>query len=96
MSHWKSVTRLRIMDVAYEAIVSDLETQARRLTTFLDLPWDAAVLGFHASARAVQTPSRWQVRRPLYSSSAGRWRYYERQLMPLSLALADGPTQRSE
>ena len=96
MHHWKSVTGLRIMDIAYEAIVSDLETQARRLTAFLDLPWDAAVLDFHASGRAVQTPSRWQVRRPLYSGSAGRWRRYERQLVPLILALTDDCTQQSE
>lgn len=98
MDHWKAVTGLRTIDVAYEDTVADLEGQARRLTEFLGLRWNAAVLDFHANERAVQTPSRWQVRRPVYSSSAGRWRQYERQLMPLTRALAglSGPAERAD
>jgi tetratricopeptide (TPR) repeat protein len=88
MDHWKNVTGLRVIDVAYEDMVTDLEAQARRLTGFLDLPWHAAVLDFHNSGRAVQTPSRWQVRRPLYASSVGRWRHYGHHLAPLDSAEA--------
>jgi tetratricopeptide (TPR) repeat protein len=87
MEHWSRVSGLEILNVDYEDTVADLEGQARQLTQFLGLPWDDAVLSFHESARAVQTPSRWQVRRPLYASSVGRWRHYERQLAPLRQAL---------
>ena len=89
MAHWAAATSLQIADVRYEDVVSDLEGQSRRLLQVLDLPWDPAVLRFHEHDRAVQTPSRWQVRRPLYSSSAGRWRAYEHHLGPLT-SLVDG------
>jgi hypothetical protein len=38
------------------------------------------VLAFAENERRVSTPSSWQVRNPLYTSSAGRWRNYERHL----------------
>lgn len=90
MQHWRAVTGLQILDVSYEETVGDVEAQARRMLAFLDLLWDGAVLAFHETKRAVQTPSRWQVRKPLYASSAGRWRAYERHLGPL-LQAADAP-----
>lgn len=86
MDHWRAVSDLRILDVRYEDLVADLEGQSRRLLDFLDLPWDEAVLDFHTRDRAVQTPSRWQVRKPIYTTSTGRWRTYERHLGPLIAA----------
>jgi hypothetical protein len=38
----------------------------------------------------VRTPSRIQVRQPIYQSSVGRWRSYENMLGPLFEALAAG------
>jgi hypothetical protein len=87
MSHWTRVLDLPILEVEYEAMVGDLEGHARRLVHFLDLPWDDRCLQFHRNRRHVQTASRSQVRRPLYTSSVGRWRRYERRLGPLREAL---------
>ena len=42
----------------------------------------------HRSDRGVQTPSRWQVKQPIYTRSIGRWRNYEGHLAPL-LAVLD-------
>jgi hypothetical protein len=61
----------------------DTETQARCLIDFLSLEWDRACLSFYETERAVNTPSAWQVRQPIYASSVGRWRNYERHLGPL-------------
>jgi hypothetical protein len=69
-------------------LVVDLEGQARRLIDFIGLEWDPACLSFFDTERAVNTPSTWQVRQPIYSSSVGRWRNYERQLGPLLEVLA--------
>jgi len=80
MSHWRAHLPLRMIDVSYEETVGGFEPQARRLLKFLDLHWDARCLEFHASERAVQTPSRWQVRKPLYRSSLERWRNYAAHL----------------
>jgi hypothetical protein len=87
MSHWKQVLDLPILEIQYEAMVSDLEGHARRLMRFLDLPWDERCLHFHRNRRRVITASRAQVRRPLYTSSVERWRRYERWLGPLREAL---------
>ncbi|MEM7360240.1 MAG: sulfotransferase [Pseudomonadota bacterium] len=83
MAHWADVTGLQLLEVNYEDTVSDTEGQARRLLEFLDLEWDPAVLKFHTHQRAVQTPSKWQVRQPIYQTSAARWRRYEDYLSPL-------------
>ncbi len=88
MEHWRLVLPAGTMlEVAYEDVVRDLEAQARRLVQYCELPWDDRCLRFHEAGRAVFTQSQAQVRRPLYSSSVGRWRMYERQLEPLALAL---------
>jgi tetratricopeptide (TPR) repeat protein len=84
MRHWHAVLPAgRILDVSYEAMVADLEAQARRVVGYLGLPWDARCLGFHANQRLVKTASVAQVRRPVYETSVARWTRFERHLGPL-------------
>ena len=45
---------------------------------------------FFESNRQVLTLSRDQVNRPIYRSSMGRWRRFERHLAPLREVLAQG------
>lgn len=89
MEHWRRVVPLRLLEIDYESLVTDQETTSRRLVDFLGLDWDPACLDFHRSGRAVQTASNVQVGRPLYGSSVGRWRRFEKHLGPLRRALAD-------
>jgi hypothetical protein len=86
MAHWQAVLPLRILEIQYEDTVRDLETQARRLISFLDVPWDPGCLAFHQNDRAVQTPSRWQVRQPIYSKSVNRAERYASVLPDLMAA----------
>ena len=95
MRHWKRTLRIPILDVQYEQIVEDAEGQTRRLLEFLGLPWDERCLKFHATRRVVGTASREQVRRPLYKSSIGRWRNYEKHLGPLLSQSATASSQES-
>jgi tetratricopeptide (TPR) repeat protein len=91
MAHWKSVLPAGTMlEVSYEDVVADLEGQARRLVSHCGLEWDDACLEFHRTMRPVRTASMTQVRRPLYASSVGRWRNYERHLAPLLSELGRG------
>jgi tetratricopeptide (TPR) repeat protein len=80
MAHWRTALPLKMFDMPYERTVADLEGQARRLTAFLGAAWDERCLAFHEAGRAVQTPSRWQVRQPIYARSVGRWRNYAAHL----------------
>lgn len=90
MRHWQSVLPLPIMELQYEALVGDIEHQAKDLISFIGLPWDDACLHFHQSDRGVQTPSRWQVKQPVHTRSVGRWRNYESELAPLLEVLDPG------
>ncbi len=83
MVHWKSVLNLPILDVRYEDLVSDQVGQTKRMLDFLDLPWDENCQNYHKNTRHVATASRDQVRRPVYSSSIGRWKHYEKHIPEL-------------
>jgi len=88
MAHWRGHLPLNMLELRYEDTVADLEGQARKLIAFLDAPWDARCLDFHKAERAVQTPSRWQVRQPIYTKSVARWKAYAPYLPQLPAAFA--------
>ena len=94
MAHWHAVLPIPILDVPYEALVADQEGWSRRIVEFVGLPWDERCLDYHKTERPVLTSSFWQVRQPIYTSSIGRWRHYERHVGPLLDAL--GETQRQD
>jgi tetratricopeptide (TPR) repeat protein len=84
MDHWRAVLPVdRFIEVEYEDIVADMETQARRLIDWCGLDWDDACLAFHKNKRNVRTASVTQVRKPIYKGSVERWRHYENYLEPL-------------
>lgn len=87
MHHWRTVLPGRIVDVQYESIVTDQEAQTRRLLAAAGLEWDPACLDFHLNESPSATASAAQVRRPLYTSSIGRWEKYRTHLRPLIDAL---------
>jgi len=91
MDHWRQVMTLPMLEMNYEDVVADLEGASRRMTDFLGLPWDPACLNFHDNKRFIGTASNRQASQPLYSSSVGRWRHYEKYLTPLRAALAAHP-----
>ena len=80
MDHWHELMPGFVLDVHYEEVVADLETQVRRILDFCGLPFEEACLRFHETERAVKTASSEQVRRPIYSSSVNLWRNYEPHL----------------
>ncbi|MCG8652793.1 MAG: sulfotransferase [Pirellulales bacterium] len=83
MEHWENVLPNKIFHLRYEDLVQDASAETRHLFEYCGLSWDAAYLEFQQSGRAVQTPSKWQVRQPLYQTSVGTWRRYQRHLQKL-------------
>ena len=83
--HYRSVLDLQYMEVRYEDLVADFETQARRLVDFSGEPWDDTILRYfeHARKRDVKTPSYSAITSPVYSRAMGRWRNYETRLQPV-------------
>ena len=83
MTHWHEVLPGQILDLQYENLVRDTEAEARRLLEHCGLEWQDAVLSFHKNTSPSATASAAQVRRPVYSSSIGRWRDHADGLAPL-------------
>jgi hypothetical protein len=91
MGHWKQVLSVPVLDVRYEDLVLATRKETRRMLEFLGLPWSERCTRFFENERTARTSSRDQVRRPIYVSSIGRWKHYEKQLAPLIAALAEPP-----
>jgi tetratricopeptide (TPR) repeat protein len=88
MDHWNAVLpTTTIVHVDYEAVIEDVETQARRLIAHVGLEWDDQCLRFYESRRNVETASNWQVRQPIYKEASNRWRRYATHLEGLRSAL---------
>ena len=89
MAVWRERFPGRFHDIRYEDVAGDLETHARVLLDYLELPWEDAVLDFHRQQGAVATASAVQVREPAHTRSIGRWRRYEARLEPMRAVLEE-------
>ena len=90
MRHWADVLPAHaLLEVSYEQLVAEQESQIRRMLDFVDVEWDSRCLDFHQTPRTVVTASRWQVRQKINSSSVGRWRHYEPHIGPLRALVSD-------
>ena len=88
MEHWERVLPGRVIRVEHERLVAEPEGQIRWLVSdACKLDWDAACLRFYETAGVVRTASAAQVRRPVFSTSIGRWARFASELEPLLKAL---------
>jgi hypothetical protein len=88
--HWRSVLpEDRFIEVDYEELTSAPEPVIRRMIAACGLKWNDACLRPESNPRAVNTPSKWQARQPIYRSSVGRWQRYEPWLGPLRALIED-------
>jgi tetratricopeptide (TPR) repeat protein len=83
MDHWRAVLSIPLLEVQYEQLVNNTEPVVRRLLEFCGVEWEPGCAQFYQTERGVRTPSRWQVRQPIYAHAVGRWRNYEKHLEPL-------------
>ncbi len=82
MAHWKRILPGKIFEVRYEELIEDQTAQTRRMLAFCGLDMEESCLRFEDNPEPVATASAVQVREPVYSTSVGRWKRYERQLAP--------------
>jgi hypothetical protein len=72
------------LEVRYEDVVANVEREARQTLDFLGLPWDPGVLEYRErlKTKAVASPTYEAVKKPLYTSSIGRWQHYAKYFEP--------------
>ena len=89
MDLWRKYVKLlplNYIEVKYELLVDDFETETRRLLNFLEIDWDPLVSDYvkHAKNRGrINTPSYSQVTEPIYHDAKYRWQKYKKHLLPV-------------
>ncbi|ATX83020.1 Tetratricopeptide (TPR) repeat [Mariprofundus ferrinatatus] len=84
MQHWRDVLPSGVMlEVHYEELVSNTESELHRVLEFCNVEWNDACLQTHKAGGSVSTASVFQVRKPIHQKSIARWKHYEAQLAPL-------------
>jgi tetratricopeptide (TPR) repeat protein len=83
MEHWRAVYPGQFLDVDYEVLVENPETQVRRMLEYCGLEWSDECLRFYEQERNIHTASKLQVRQPMYRSSVAAWEPFKDQLRPL-------------
>ena len=81
--HWREVLKDRLVEIDYETLVSDQDTQTRKLLDELGLDFEDACLNFEQNRTASNTASSVQIREKIHVRSVDRWKHYEAQLQPL-------------
>lgn len=82
--HWAEVLDDEpMLQLHYESMVNNQEHETRRILDFLNLEFTEDCLRFHESESIAATVSSKQVQQPMYSTSAGRWKRYEKHISVL-------------
>lgn len=89
MSHWSSLFGARMFELRYRDLIEQPEATLRSVFDFLGLEWRDEWASYARQSRSIRTPSNWQVRQPLYTSSLGRAAHYRAHLGALCDALKD-------
>ncbi|MES2057570.1 MAG: sulfotransferase [Pseudomonadota bacterium] len=87
LDHIDTVLPGRVHRVEHETLVTNTESEVRRLLTHIGVEFEASCLRFYENARPVRTASASQVRRPIDPTSGQAWQPYSQWLSPLADAL---------
>lgn len=80
LRHWQALMPGRILEVQYESLVTQPETELRRVLAHCGLEWDPACLAYARNESPVSSASAVQVREGLNTRAFGRWRHYAKEL----------------
>lgn len=89
MGHWRRAVP-HMLEVEYEELVTAPQRVIAKLLAYCGLDVEEACFRFFESTLPASTASAPQVRRPIYSSSVGRWRDFASELEPLRELLRRG------
>lgn len=89
MELWRDTLKERFIELRYEDLVADSETQLRQVLSACELDWESGVLDFHQRGSSIGTASFAQANQPVYATSVDKWRHFETHLQPLEQSLLD-------
>jgi tetratricopeptide (TPR) repeat protein len=89
MDHYRSSMGGELHEIHYRELVQDPKRVGAAVAAHCGLSWSDRAVDIQQNKSVSLTASASQVRRPIYGSSSGRWRRYERHLGPLISTLRD-------
>lgn len=87
MAHWRALLGDRLHEVSYEGLVRQPRRVGAAIARHCGLTWRDAAIDIQNNRSVSLTASAAQIRRPIYGSSSGRWRYYRTHLEVLIATL---------
>jgi predicted Zn-dependent protease len=96
MAHYDSVLPGRVHRVIHEQLLTDPETEIRRLLEYCELPFEEQCLRFYETDRTIRTSSSQQVRQPIQKKKTEVWEHYDPWLQPMKDALGGVLTRYPE
>ena len=87
--HWRATLGEQLYEVRYRELVAEPKRIGAGVAAHCGLTWTDTAVDIQQNKSVSLTASASQVRRPIYSSSSGRWRRYERHLGELILTLRE-------
>lgn len=82
-NHWREVLKDRLIEVEYESLVSDTESETRLLLKKLGLEFESDCLDFDKNNAPSATASSVQIREKTHSRSVNKWKQFSNELQPL-------------
>jgi len=80
MDHWNKILPEFIYNIQYENLISNSESEIKKLIKFCDLSWEDKCLNFHNNKRPIHTASSTQARQKIYKTSIDYWKNYKKHL----------------
>jgi tetratricopeptide (TPR) repeat protein len=96
IEHWRRVLGDWLVEINYEELVRQPARVGATIAEACNVHWVESAVETHRNAGISMTASAAQIRQPIYQSSVGKWRNYERHLAPLLAALASHGVRMSD
>jgi len=80
MKFWKETFPNGFLDVPYESLITDKDTQIKKIINYCDLDWEEQCLSFNKNKNPIKTVSLAQARSPIYNSSVESYKKFSPQL----------------
>lgn len=88
MAHWREVLGPRMLELAYDDLVTDPERAARLVAAHCGVAYEPGMVDIQRSDGAIATPSASAIRQGFQRNRGAVWRHYEAHLQPLLDVLA--------
>ena len=89
---YTSVLNIKHIEIKYEDLINNLESNIKEIIKFLNLDWDDSLLNYRNTAikrEKISTPSYYQVIQPIYKHADQRWKRYNKYLVNIETVLSD-------